>query len=391
MRRDFFFSKDVIKHLHAVYGDDVAEVVKALKTPGLEYSIRVNTLKANPEEVCAKFVGRGLKARLHSVLKEIILIHVEGPFPVPSLPGRVVVDKYAAEAVLMGSHVYAPGVKECRGLKKGDEVSVMDRYFQVVGGGVAKMSESEILRLRRGLAVEITHPKYRVPSLRESKEFEDGYIYPQSLPASLTSRVLDPQPGETILDLNCAPGGKLSHISQLMGSKGLVIGVDCRAKKIEATRQTLSRLGCFSNVRLIVADSRYLDIDYPSIKVDRCLIDPPCSALGLMPKLYAHTTEAEIDALANYQRQFIRVAAKTVKPGGRIVYSVCTLTLDECEKAVKFAVESCGLKVEEQEPFLGSPGLEWVTSEASLAQRFHPHVHGSGYFIACFRRPVALS
>ena len=386
LSKQYLFSQDILKHLHQVYGGEAVEVLRALKTPGLEYSVRVNTLKADPEDVCAGLVERGLKAHLHPVLGEAILIPIEGPLPIPSFSGRVVADRYAAEAVLRGSHLYASGVQNCRGLKRGVETLVTDRYGQVVGGGVAKMSETEILTLRRGLAVEVTHPRYRIPSFRDSREFEEGYLYPQSLPAMVTSRVLNPHPGEAILDLNCAPGGKLSHLSQLMENTGLIIGVDRSAPKIEATRQTLSRLGC-RNIRLVKSDSRYLDVDHPSIVADRCLVDPPCSALGLMPKLYDPTMHAEIAALAEYQKQFLKVAAKMVKPGGRIVYSVCTLTLEECEEVVKFAVEDCSLEIEEPSLRLGSPGLGWVIPEAVFTQRFHPHIHGYGYFIASLRKP----
>jgi 16S rRNA (cytosine967-C5)-methyltransferase len=106
-----------------------------------------------------------------------------------------------------------------------------------------------------------------------------------------------------------------------------------------------------------------------------------------MPKLYDPTMQTEITALAEYQKQFLKVAAKMVKPGGRIVYSVCTLTLEECEEVVRFAVEDCSLKVEEPSIRLGSSGLWWVITEAVFTQRFHPHIHGCGFFIASLRKP----
>ena len=200
-----------------------------------------------------------------------------------------------------------------------------------------------------------------------------------------TVRVLDPKPNETIVDLNCAPGGKLSHISQMMNNSGKVLGFDRNSQKIDQVRQNVTILGC-KNVVLGIHDSRYLNDDFSGLKADRVLIDPPCSALGLRPKVHDFTTLDRVGHLADYQKQFIKSASRIVKPGGVIVYSVCTLTPQECEQAVKFAEQECALRVVEQKPILGSEGLSryWPTGVA--CQRFHPHIHEIGYFIAKFQR-----
>jgi 16S rRNA (cytosine967-C5)-methyltransferase len=104
------------------------------------------------------------------------------------------------------------------------------------------------------------------------------------------------------------------------------------------------------------------------------------------PKAYEYTSREEIEALANYQKQFLKVASKMLRPGGVLVYSVCTMTLAECEGNVKFAVDECGLGVEAQDLVLGSAGLDVLLPEGNLTQRFHPHLHDSGYFIARFRK-----
>ncbi|MFH1328095.1 MAG: PUA domain-containing protein [Candidatus Bathyarchaeota archaeon] len=381
----FLFSQDTINQLQLVYGKDTPEVIKKLKLPSSHYCIRVNTLKADPEEVVKELREKGVNANRHPNLREIIFLPVEGPLPIPNLSSKVVVYKQTAEAVLLGAHVYAPGIKKCTGLRKDTEVLITDIYDQAVGAGITRMTETEILTQRSGLAIEVTHPKYLAPSIRESSEFKEGIIYSQSFPAIITSRVLDPQPEDTVVDLTCAPGGKISHLSQLMENRGIIIGVDRNQSKIAATKETLTRLWC-KNIKLLQSDSRYLDLDYPSIKADKCLVDPPCSALGVMPKLYDGTKNAEIQALSEYQRQFIKVASKIVRVGGIIVYSVCTVTIAECENLVKFAVENCDVEVDEQPIFYGSPGLDRIFLEARFTQRFHPHIHKAGYFIARFKK-----
>jgi 16S rRNA C967 or C1407 C5-methylase (RsmB/RsmF family) len=196
---------------------------------------------------------------------------------------------------------------------------------------------------------------------------------------------LDPKPDELIVDMNCAPGGKLSHISQLMYNSGKALGFDRNPQKIGKARQTLANLGC-ENAVLSIRDSRYLHRDMKDLEADRVLIDPPCSALGLRPKIYDFTTMARITALADYQKQFMKSASRIVKPGGVIVYSVCTFTTQECEEAVKFAEKVCGLQVVQQSLFLGSQGLASYAPTSLLCQRFHPHTHEIGYFIAKFLR-----
>jgi 16S rRNA (cytosine967-C5)-methyltransferase len=296
-----------------------------------------------------------------------------------------VVDKSTAESVLSGADVYAPGIVGCEGLKRHEEVGIVDVNGRLVGGGYSMMGEAQVLKVRKGLAVKITRRVYNVPSLRETDEFNQGLIYLQSFPAILAARNLDPKPGEIIVDLNCAPGGKLSHISQLMGNSGLIVGVDRRGPKISTVRETIRRLGC-RNVNLIKHDARYLDVDFPSLKADRCLVDPPCSALGVTPKVYERRSEEEIEALSAYQKQFLTVASNIVKKGGVIVYSVCTVTLEECEEVAKFGVDECGLELEEQPFFFGSSGVGFTYQEVFSVQRFHPHIHGSGFFIARFRK-----
>jgi len=143
-------------------------------------------------------------------------------------------------------------------------------------------------------------------------------------------------------------------------------------------------LGC-SNVVLSVHDSRYLDTDF-SLKADRVLIDPPCSALGLRPKAYDFTIKKRVESLASYQKQFLRTASRITKPGGTIVYSVCTFTSQECEAVVDFAERECDLRMVEQNPTLGSEGFSTFGKSGPLCQRFHPHLHDMGYFIAKFER-----
>jgi len=381
----YLFSVDAVEALGDVFKSDVEEVVRSLRRPSQRYFMRVNMLKTTPEEVLDSFRLRKILLYKFGQIHEALFADIEGPFKIPEVDKRVVVDKFAAESVLQGAHVYAPAVKKCSKLRRDDEVAIAEVHGQVVGVGKMRMSETEILTRRRGLAVEVTSPVYRGPNIREAEEYSKGLVYPQSLPAMVATRVLDPSPGETIVDLNCSPGGKLSHISQLMQNTGRVIGIDRNQRKIDIAGSNVQRLGCH-NVSLIVHDARYFDVDYPDLKADRCLVDPPCSALGLAPKLYVDISKRAIDNLADYQKQFLSAASRIVKDDGSIVYSVCTITKQECEEVAKYGVEKLGLKLAEQKLHLGDVGLKDFGDEARLLQRFDPRKHGIGYFIARFTK-----
>ena len=359
--------------------------MRALKSPGKRYFVRANTIKTNPEEVKARLAEKGFDISQDKLIPEALWVPIQGPFEVPTRSKKVMVDKFTAESVLQGANVYAPGIVRCNKVRLGDSVNVIDDEGEALASGITRMNETQILTFRKGLAIEVTESRFRVPSFRETQEFQEGLIYPQSLPAMVTSRVLDPRPNDVILDMTCSPGGKLSHISQLMGNRGRILGVDRNTRKIDETRETCTRLGC-SNVTLFAHDSRYLSSDFSSLRPDKILVDPPCSALGIMPKIYEYTPKREIEALARYQKQFLEEASKIVKPEGRIVYSVCTLTLQECEQNALHAEETCNLSIQTQSPVLGDHAIPIDNKATDHCQRFHPHKHDAGFFVASFQR-----
>lgn len=168
----------------------------------------------------------------------------------------------------------------------------------------------------------------------------------------------------------------MSYLSQLTNNKARIIGFDRNERKLDKTRKHLERLNC-RNYQLFSHDSRYVHLDY-SLRADKVLVDPPCTGLGVTPKLFADTTSSDVKNLASYQKQFLTAASHTVKPGGTIVYSVCTITRAECEEVVEFATDELGLVLDEATPMLGRPGDD----REGLTQRFDPDLHGSGYFIA---------
>lgn len=360
------------------------DVLRALKRPAGRYYFRANRLKVEPTRLVERLWERGLQVQFDEEVPEALFLHVDGPRTIIPREKKVEVDKFTAESALQGAHVYAPGIVNCKRLRKGDIVSVVDEYGQVVGNGIARMGETEVLNLRKGLAIEFTDPIYGVPSFRGMEEFEAGLLYPHSLPAMATSLTLDPQPDETIIDIGSSPGGKATHMAALMGNRGTVLAVDRNMEKIARLKRTVDRLGA-EIVRPLCADGRYLDRDY-SFKADRVCVDVSCSSLGIRPKLFEKATTEEILALSSYQRQFLAVAHRVLKENGILVYSTCTLTLEENEEIVEHAVR-IGFVVDEPPQMYSVGNSEGFLSGGEFVQRFRPDKdEGPGYFIARLRK-----
>lgn len=380
------FPPDIVALFSKTFGFERCEnILRCLKTPPPIYYLRVNTLIADRDDVVRKLEELGVKAIPHPRLEEAVGIPVEGPFDVKPCKKRVVADKLACESVMIGADLYAPGVVTAKGVRKGDKVAVVDKHGEQVASGVALMDASEMHSLRRGVAVKVVESLYRVPSIRGTFLYEEGYIYEQSLPAILTSRVLDPKPGSLVVDMCAAPGGKATHIAQLMQGRGLVLAFDRSESRAQRMMEHLRRMK-LKNVVVAVRNSLFIEVEYPGLSADAVLVDPPCSDLGLRPKLYEEKKAAMVQAVAKYQRQLLKVAARILKPGGVLVYSTCTITSEENEENVEFCIDELGLEIEEQPLYLGDRGLKFFRN-AKLVQRFFPDAHGTpGFFIAKMRK-----
>lgn len=197
--------------------------------------------------------------------------------------------------------------------------------------------------------------------------------------------MLNPHPDERIIDFCSSPGGKLTHIDQLMKGKGNLIAVDRSPRKMKRIRSNLDRLGV-KNVRLLQEDSRYLDLKFPNLKADRIIIDPLCSALGLRSRLSCALCQSELSSFPSYQIQFFRPAVKLLRDGGTILYSTCRLPLSENEQLIDKVTEKSGLELAEQHLFCGSQSMGGFRYSGGV-QRFHPDIHDTcGFFIALLRK-----
>lgn len=166
-----------------------------------------------------------------------------------------------------------------------------------------------------------------------SELFTEGALMPQARGSAVVSRVLAPLPGERVLDLCAAPGGKTTHLAALMGGQGELVAVELHPGRARALTETCRQMGA-EQVRVVQGDA--LESSDPRT-FDRVLVDPPCSGLGTLqarPDLRWQPRRGQIGELAENQAQLLRAGAKQLRPGGTLVYSVCTISRRESDQVV---------------------------------------------------------
>ena len=157
----------------------------------------------------------------------------------------------------------------------------------------------------------------------------EGRATPQDEASQAVVHILDPLPGEMIIDAAAAPGGKATAIAERVGEHGRVVACDLHPGRIRLVASARDRLG-LGRVLPVVADGRSLPLR-PAC-ADRALVDAPCSGLGVLRRraeLRWRIRRDDLPRLVDLQRDLLRGAAEAVRPGGVVVYSVCTLTGDE--------------------------------------------------------------
>ncbi|KAF4660429.1 hypothetical protein FOZ61_004025 [Perkinsus olseni] len=244
--------------------------------------------------------------------------------------------------------------------------------------------------------VGLTVKESTVP-IGATPEYLSGRYMLQSASSFVPVQALNAQPGETVLDMSAAPGGKTTYIGQMMQNQGVLFANDLREDRCKALIANVHRLG-LSNVVVTAMDGRKLKDMLP--KLDRVLLDAPCSGSGIIardPKIKVKRNVKEFTEHAALQRELLLTAidmvdadTKTTGEGGVIVYSTCSMAVEEDEMVIDAILKARNVRVV---PFddVVSFGSEGFTSfrgkqfHPSLkhSRRFFPHVHNMDGFFVC--------
>ncbi|NJE42825.1 RsmB/NOP family class I SAM-dependent RNA methyltransferase [Thermococcus sp. GR6] len=168
--------------------------------------------------------------------------------------------------------------------------------------------------------------------------FNKGWTIPQEEAAAVASLVLAPEPGETVVDLAAAPGGKTAHMAELMNNTGKIYAFDIDSARIKRMKEVLRRAGV-EIAETIKADGRKAPEILGERIADRVLLDAPCTSDGTIvknPELRWRLREKNIPKVVQLQKELIESAWKILKPGGRLLYSTCSMLPEENEGVVEW-------------------------------------------------------
>ncbi len=216
-----------------------------------------------------------------------------------------------------------------------------------------------------------------------------GYYYVQGVPSMTVTKVLDPHPGETVIDVAAAPGGKTTHIAQLMENTGTVIAIDEDRQRIKSLESNIQRCGV-SNAIILRGDAKKLD--RLGHTPDRILLDSPCSGEGLIPldpSRKTSTSMADIRFCATREDQLLEAAVNALPSGGTMVYSTCSIAPEENEYIVdEILHRHPDMRIVAIPLEFGSPGYSQpygveLNESMTLTRRFLPHLHGTEGFFIC--------
>ncbi|KAL9190226.1 hypothetical protein ACHAXT_007437 [Thalassiosira profunda] len=225
-------------------------------------------------------------------------------------------------------------------------------------------------------------------------EYLAGHYMLQSAASMCPVMALGVQPGERVLDMSSAPGGKTSHIAQLMRNQGVIIANDLKPERQKATVANLHRLGV-RNAVTCCYDGRKLG-NLMRNSFDRILLDAPCSGLGVIsrdPSVKVQRTLPDVHRCAHLQKELLVAAIdalnhKSKKGGGYMVYSTCSVAVAENEEVINYLLSKRDVRLVDTGLDFGKPGFTRFEHRrfhpsVALTRRFYPHVHNmDGFYVA---------
>jgi len=256
-----------------------------------------------------------------------------------------------------------------------------------------KAVEDAILESLAGEGVKVEKAErlkhtYRVCSTKKPlvslKSYREGFFFIQDLASCFAGEVAGPSEGMVVLDVCAAPGAKTTYLAQLMENKGRILSVDFSRRRMSVWKNEIERMGV-KIAEPVVADARN---PLPTtVEADVVILDPPCTSTGTFGKLPGakwRLTAHSAERMAEIQWQLLSKCVAYVKPGGTLVYSTCSTTVEENEMLVEKLLKwHADFSLVEIEPTMGLHGLRGLEK----CRRLYPHIDNcNGFFISKLTR-----
>ncbi len=240
-----------------------------------------------------------------------------------------------------------------------------------------KSNVQEMLSIFEASQVPITQSPYISSFMRVNglgrvgnhSAFLEGKFTVQDESAGIACNLLSPRPGERVIDMCAAPGGKSAYLAELMQNEGEIIALDKFDVKLRFINEIANRLG-ITIIKVREADA----VSFDGVTADKILLDAPCSGLGVLmkkPDVKWKREPEDIQALTKTQTALLENAAKLVKPGGVVVYSTCTIEPEENSEIIKnFLSTHPDFTIDDAHQFVSSQ----VVTKENWVETF-PHLH----------------
>ncbi|KXG45030.1 16S rRNA (cytosine(967)-C(5))-methyltransferase RsmB [Tepidibacillus decaturensis] len=215
--------------------------------------------------------------------------------------------------------------------------------------------------------------------------YKDGYFTIQDESSMLVAHVVDPKPGMFVLDAAAAPGGKTTHLAELMQNQGKIIAADLHKHKIKLIEEQQERLDLHI-IETLHSDARKIKEQFGQV-FDRILLDVPCSGLGVIrrkPDLKWVKAETDIEELTKIQKDILKNVSLLLKPGGILVYSTCTMTTEENQKIVgEFIKQHSDFRLDQQIANVLPKAInEKLDTRQGMIQILPHYFDSDGFFIS---------
>lgn len=352
----------------------------------------VNETVTLTQEVMRGQIKSGAKAFVNAILRQLLERHTTIRFPDPSSdPVGALAARWSHPPWLVARWLARLGVEETEALLQANNETPA---LSVVVNRVKCRPEEVEARLSR-IAGSVTPGRF-VPSIFHLKDgaealrdpaFADGWYFPMDEAAALPILLLDPQPGDVVLDACAGGGGKTALLLGQLAGRGRVIALDPSARAHRRLREARARLG-LDRVSPVQADARQAAQLFTR-PVDRVLVDAPCSGLGTLrrhPERKWQQQETGLAALARLQLELLQGVAPVLRPGGVLVYSTCSLEPEETDAVIEmFLHDSPEFTAVDAPGSLPATVAELIDSKGAL--RTWPHRHGlDGFYAIRLRR-----
>ncbi len=342
-----------------------------------------------------RFGHRGVAGLVNAVLRRLARESGRLPWPDPSRSLLEYITLFHSHPQWLAARALerfgAEGAEEwCRANNEIPHATVRPNRLRTNPAELARVLEGEGFTAGESRAVPGILQVSGPASPASTGTFKNGLFTIQGESSALVAPLIGLRPGDIAVDLCSAPGGKATHLAELIEDSGRIYSVEMHQNRLKLVEKAFRRLG-LNSITPVLADGR--DIESCGLPAPATvLVDAPCSGLGVirrLPEIKWRRAETELAGFHELQLELLKAASRILKPGGTLLYSVCSTEFEETSQVVEAFTKSCsGFEMRELWPLMPRPLQDKQGQSPGAGPVFiYPHLHGlDGFFIASWTK-----